>query len=538
MSNVDVDCLIVGAGPVGLTLACQLQRYGVSFRIIDKLDGPVIRTKAAAIWSRTFEFISQLGLENEFLEAGLHCYSASLFADGKRFFQLHLDTVESLYNFVLMIPQHTTERLFREDLVKNGIEVGYDCGLNSLEDSRDSVTAGLSNGESVSCRWLIGCDGAHSAVRHALNLQFSGEKLDSNWVVADLYLDQVAIEDEIMAIMHDSGPTALFPLGDMFYRVVAQVDEADGQSSSDAAAQSLRQIFAERLAGLAIMGEVKDAGYFAIHERQVEKYQKGRVFLAGDSAHVHSPLGGQGMNTGMHDAYNLGWKIGLVSKGLASEALLETYNEERFPIGRKLVQATSFGTKMITQRQPLVAALRKQAAKIITQLPVVQHKARDTLTEVNINYRGGPLSKEPDDFPRAWRFKKGVSSGDRAPDAVVTSNGEETRLTYHLTGCRFHLLLFGGEEQDCWSAFTGWVERVREKYSELVQIVWIGVDEARPPYVEGELHLIDQTEELHHLYAATEPSAYLLRPDAYVAYRSQKLRAEELDDYFKDRLHL
>ncbi|MCA9778279.1 MAG: FAD-dependent monooxygenase, partial [Candidatus Eremiobacteraeota bacterium] len=294
MSSVDVDCLIVGAGPVGLTLACQLQRYGVSFRIVDKLGGPVIRTKAAAVWSRTFEFISQLGLESEFLEAGLHCYSASMFADGKRFFQLHLDTVESLYNFVLMIPQHTTERLFREDLAKHGVEVDYNCGLSSLKDSGESVTAVLSNGENVSCRWLVGCDGAHSAVRHALGLQFAGEKLDSNWVVADLYLEQVAIEDEIMALMHNSGPTALFPLGDMFYRVVAQVDEVEEAGDFEGASRVLREIFAERVGGLATIGEIKDAGYFAIHERQVERYQKGRVFLAGDSAHVHSPLGGQG----------------------------------------------------------------------------------------------------------------------------------------------------------------------------------------------------------------------------------------------------
>ena len=533
MSSVDVDCLIVGAGPVGLTLACQLQRYGVSFRIIDKLDGPVIRTKAAAVWSRTFEFVAQLGLEKEFLGAGLHCYSGSLFADGKRFFQLHLDTVDSLYNFVLMIPQHTTERLFREDLARNGIEVDYDCGLDSLEDLGERVTAGLSNGESVCCRWLVGCDGAHSAVRHALDFQFAGEKLDSNWVVADLYLEQVAIEEEIMAIMHNSGPTALFPLGDMFYRVVAQVDEVEEAGDFEGASRVLREIFAERVGGLATIGEIKDAGYFSIHERQVERYQKGRVFLAGDSAHVHSPLGGQGMNTGMHDAYNLGWKIGLVSKGLAGENLLKTYNDERFPIGKKLVQATSIGTKMITQRQPLVAALRKQAARIITQLPVVQHKARDTLTEVNIHYRGGPLSKEPEAFPRAWRFKKGVSAGDRAPDAVVMSGSEETRLMYNLTGCRFHLLLFGGEEQDCWSAFAAWVERVRERYPELIQVVWIGVDESLPPSAEGELHLVDRSEELHHLYAATEPSAYLLRPDAYVAYRSQSLKADELDEYFK-----
>jgi 2-polyprenyl-6-methoxyphenol hydroxylase-like FAD-dependent oxidoreductase len=532
MNKTSTDCLIVGAGPVGLTLACQLQHYGVNFRIIDKVDGPVIRTKAAAVWSRTTEFMAQIGLEDEFLNAGLHCCSASLFADGKRFAQLHLDTVDSLYNFVLMIPQHATEHILREELNKHGVRVEYGHEMTSLQSTDEHVAVELAGGETLTCRWLVGCDGAHSGVRHALNLDFAGEKLQSDWVVADVYLDEVYAEEEIMAIMHDSGPTALFPLGDMFYRVVAQVDDVTGVRDAETAESALRDLFAERVVGLAKLGEFKDAGYFTIHERQVEKYQVGRVFVAGDAAHVHSPLGGQGMNTGMHDAYNLGWKLALVARGQMTEEFLSTYQDERFPIGQRLVKATSMGTKMITQRQPLVAALRKQAAKILTQLPVLKHKARDTLTEVNIHYRGGPLSIEPESCPRAWRFKKGIRAGERATDALVTANGEEVRLTSYLTGARFHLMIFGGEEADCWSVFEPMVKKVREHYASFVQIVWIGADSSAPPNLDSEVHVIDHTEELHHDYAATEPSVYLLRPDAYVAYRSQTLGADELENYF------
>ena len=532
MSKNVTDCLIVGAGPVGLTLACQLKYYGVPFRIIDKLQGPVIRTKAAAVWSRTTEFMAQIGLEHEFLNAGLHCCSASLFADGKRFAQLHLDTVDSLYNFVLMVPQHATEHILREELTKHGLGVEYGLEMTSLQTEDDRITVGLAGGETLDCRWLVGCDGAHSGVRHALNLDFAGEKLESEWVVADVYLKDVFAEDEIMAIMHDSGPTALFPLGDMFYRVVAQVDAIDESRDSESAQAAVRKIFAERVGGLASVGEFTDVGFFTIHERQVETYQVGKVFLAGDAAHVHSPLGGQGMNTGMHDAYNLGWKMALVAQGHMNEKLLTTYQDERFPIGQRLVKATSMGTKMITQRQPLVAALRKQAAKVLTQLPVLKHKARDTLTEVNIHYRGGPLSKEPEACPRAWRFKKGIRAGERAPDARVLVGGEESRLMSFLTGARFHLLVFGGEEEDCWSVFEPLVKAARDSFAAFVQIVWIGVDESLPPLQDGEVHLVDHTEELHHDYAATEPSIYLLRPDAYVAYRSQSLKPGELEDYF------
>jgi 2-polyprenyl-6-methoxyphenol hydroxylase-like FAD-dependent oxidoreductase len=535
MSN-STDCLIIGAGPVGLTLACQLQHYGVSFRIIDKLEGPVIRTKAAAVWSRTTEFMSQLGLADEFLKGGLHCHSASLFADGKRFAQLHLDSVDSLFNFVLMVPQHTTEQILREDLAKHGVEVEYGQEMTSFRSTGEHVEVGLANEESLTCRWLVGCDGAHSRVRHRLNLCFVGEELKSGWVVADIHMKEVFVEEEIMAVMHENGPAALFPLGDMLYRVVAQVDKAEGPHDSKAAEAALREAFEERAAGLATLGEFRDAGFFTVHERQVETYQEGRIFLAGDAAHVHSPLGGQGMNTGIHDAYNLGWKIAMVARGHMNEDLLDTYHEERFPIGQRLVQATSMGTKMITQRQPMVAALRKQAAKILTQLPVLKHKARDALTEVDIHYRGGPLSVEPESFPRAWRFKKGIRPGERAPDAPVMVNGEESRLMDFLVGPRYHLLLFGGDHEDCWSVFEPLVRLVRELYGSFLQLIWIGADESPPPLVEGEIHLVDQAEELHHDYAATEPSLYLLRPDAYVAYRSQTLEVAELEGYFEDWL--
>lgn len=532
MLKTSLECLIVGAGPVGLTLACQLQQYGISFRIIDKLDGPVIRTKAAAIWSRTAEFLQQMDLADKFVIAGLHCYGASIFADGKRFAHLSLEGVDSLYKYVMMVPQHTTESILRECLEKEGHSVEYGHKVQALEQNSDSVSVQLESGEKLSAQWVFGCDGAHSGVRQALNLDFQGEQLESQWVVADLYILGLPIDDEVLVYMHRDGPTALFPLGGQFYRMVGETNRVADISDDDKAQDDIRRIIESRVGGTAKVKKIAEAGYFTISERQVSQYRVGRVFLAGDSAHIHSPLGGQGMNTGMHDVHNLAWKIAMVARGRMKPELLDSYHEERHPIGKWLVETTSRGTKLITSRQPLVQALRNQAGKILANLPIVRNKIRDTLTEVELNYRERSLSQEPETLPSAWHFKKGVKAGDRAPDAEVQVDGEQRRLSHYLKGCHFHLLLFGGA-QDSWSAFGPLVEMVRKDYPQSVKILWVGANNAEPYLKKGETFLYDHNHELHHDYAATEDCAYLIRPDAYVAHRSQPVSLAELRTYLQ-----
>jgi len=368
-------------------------------------------------------------------------------------------------------------------------------------------------------------------VRHAVGLSFEGEKLESKWIVADLYLNGVPLDDEILLCLHEEGPTALFPLGDSFFRMVAETGATLEPSNQDLAVSAAEHIANTRIPGenLKVL-KIESAGYFTINERQVEHYKKGRVFLAGDAAHVHSPLGGQGMNTGMHDANNLAWKLAMVTQGWAKESLLETYHEERYPVGKRLVQATSRGTKLITSRRPIASTLRKQAARFLGNLPPIQNKVRNTLSEIEINYRGRSLSQEPSNLGPGWRFHRGTRAGERAPDASILRNREEVRLATLMRGCQFQLLLFGDRSGDCWPRLSSLAREVEKRFKALVKVHFIGT-ESDPPGDIRSAYVFDHNEELHHLYGASQACFYLIRPDGYIACRNQSLELRDVISY-------
>ena len=527
------DCLIVGAGPVGLTLGCQFHQYGIAFRIIDKLPGPVKRTKAAAVWSRTAEIFDQMNLTQRFLEEGVKVFGASFFAGGKRVARLTLDSIDSVHNYVLMLAQHKTEEVLRTYLEEKGASVDYNCAVVSVEERDDLVEVTLDNGQTLTARYLIACDGAHSQVRQSAGLSFEGRELESQWVVADAEIEGLPFDDEILLIMHQDGPTGLFPLGDSLYRIVGQTEPVADQTT-ELAEQAVRELVGTRVqSGNLKLGKVTDAGFFSINERQVDRYRKGRIFLAGDAAHVQSPLGGQGMNTGIQDAHNLAWKLAMVCKGDLNPKVLDTYHEERHPIGKWLVEATSRGTDMLTNRQPIVAAFRDQAARFVASLPPVQNKLRNTLSEVEINYRSSSLSREPAYVGAGWRYRQGIRPGERAPDGLVRYNDLETRLSSHLRGRLFHLLLFDSGRSVLALNWETLLKQLQEHHCRRVDTVLVSTLSANReklpcPFLE------DFQEELHHLYSAIEPCAYLIRPDGYIAYRSQPVDKVELLNYLDE----
>lgn len=523
MQDEILDCLIVGAGPVGLTLGCQLSQHGVSFRILDKIEQPVKRTKAAAVWSRTAEIFSQMNLIDPLLKTGVKAYGASFFTDGKRVARLTLDSIDSLYNFVLMTPQHKTEQVLRDSLQARGLTIDYGSPVTMIEQNEEFARVSLEDGRKLKARWVIGCDGARSFVRQSQGLTFEGQELESRWVVGDVEIDGLPFDDELLLILHDDGPAGLFPLGESLFRVVAELPPGSGDAKAELEALIKTRVASENLT----LGEAFDVGYFSIHERQVDSYRAGRVFIAGDAAHVQSPLGGQGMNTGIQDANNLAWKLAMVTAGRMQERLLDTYHEERHPVGKWLVEATSRGTAMITSRQPIVAAFRKQATRLLAGLPPVQNKMRNTLAELEINYRDSSLSREPEQLGAGWRFKGGVRAGERAPDGPVRVKGKEQLLSVSLRSCQLHLLLFDSARSVHRLKFEPLLRSLGRNHPDLVQPLFLSTLEDNRgvldcPYLE------DFEEKLHHLYAATEPSAYLIRPDGYVAYRCQPVDQVEL----------
>ena len=292
--------------------------------------------------------------------------------------------------------------------------------------------------ESATAAWLAACDGAHSTVRHALGLAFDGDTLESDWVLADVQIDGPLPNEELTICWMPDGILAFFPIGGRRFRVIADVGLApDVAPPTPTLAQVQALIDSRGPQGLRAHDPVW-LNHFRINERKVKDYRHGRVFLAGDAAHVHSPAGGQGMNTGMQDAFNLAWKLALVQRGRAAPGLLDSYSPERSAIGDQVLRNAGTMTRVALLRNPLLRELRDLAASTLSRLPAIQQRLVDQLTELDLHYAHSPLSATP------HGASGHPAAGARAPDvALIAADGSVTRLHALLGGGRFVLMSVG-----------------------------------------------------------------------------------------------
>ncbi|HEX4461356.1 MAG TPA: FAD-dependent monooxygenase, partial [Polyangia bacterium] len=393
------DVLVVGAGPVGLVMAIELARYGVSVRVIDKAAERSDKSKALAIWSRSLELLERAGCSAALVDAGYQVTTMKMAANKKPITQLSLVNTETAYPYALMIPQNESERLLDEALVARGIRVERPVELTRLTTTADGVQATLRHGdgrdESVEAKWLVGCDGAHSTVRHQLGMEFSGDTLLIDWLLADVHLEGVARAPEINAVLHSSGVLAAFPVTADRYRIIADMGVVtDAQRAAPAPTlETLQAILDERFPHAVHAVNPIWLTSFRINERKVKDFRAGRVFLAGDAAHVHSPVGGQGMNTGMQDACNLAWKLALVVRGEGAEAaLLDSYSAERSPVADMVLKLTGRATALATLSNPVAQSIRNYMVGLVLGLPFVQKLAAGVAAELSIAYAHSPLN--------------------------------------------------------------------------------------------------------------------------------------------------
>ncbi len=391
--------LIVGAGPVGLTLAAELARYGVRVRIIDRSPHPTKTSKALVIWSRTIELMDRMGCSQAFLDAGLHATGASIRSGRTVLGHTGFDGIASPYNFALMLPQCDTERLLNAHLQHLGVTVERDVELTGFSQTQGCVEACLAHTggleEVVEASWLVGCDGAHSTVRHVLGLAFEGVAQGDDWMLADVRLDGDARPpaDEIATFLHRDGPFVIFPIPGGRARIVATVGKAvPGQTRPEPTLSDVQAMTDERAGGGFRVADPVWLANFRINERKVSEYARGRVFLAGDAAHVHSPAGGQGMNTGMQDAFNLSWKLAMVIRGEANPSLLDSYTPERSAVGDMVLRNATRLTDMGTLAHPSAQAARNLALRFMLGFHAVQERMATTMSEVGIAYANSPLS--------------------------------------------------------------------------------------------------------------------------------------------------
>ncbi len=399
-------------------MACELARYGLSVRMVDKNERRTDKSKAIVVWARTLELLDRMGfgVTQQFINSGLKVVSTDIFADGQQIADVDLSFVDTPYKFVVLIQQSETERLLEEHLAELSIHVERQTELRAFEQSSDTVACTLTcadgREEQVEASWLIGCDGAHSTVRHALGMKFEGNTMLNEWILADIHINGLPAKPTIGMHWHAQGVLALFPLGGTRYRVIADAGESASTAVGEHRTPTLEEV--QRILdvrgpkGLVASDPVWLSG-FTINDRKVANYQSGRVFLAGDAAHVHSPAGGQGMNTGMQDAFNLAWKLSLVSRGIcAPEPLLESYSTERSAVAKLVLEATGRATNFAVLKGEGKQWLRNHIAEVVLGLAPVRHMAANLLSEISVGYSDSPLNC-------ASGFEHGPAPGKRAP---------------------------------------------------------------------------------------------------------------------------
>jgi 2-polyprenyl-6-methoxyphenol hydroxylase-like FAD-dependent oxidoreductase len=425
--------LIVGAGPVGLTMAMALKRRGVDVRIVDKAAAPSDKSKALVLWPRTLELLQIQGCASPFIAAGMRGRGARIFAEGNLLVQLRFDTARSAFDYALMIPQSETERILAGQLAELGAQVERRVELLSFSDNGDSVGAVLRHAdgreENFDASYLCGCDGAHSTVRHGLDARFEGTTMQSDWALGDIHIDGDLPQDEIVVCWVPDGVLAIFPMGSRRFRVVADIGTTAASAPPTPTLEQIQELLDLRGPHGLRAYDPFWLGGFRINERKVKDYRRGRIFLSGDAAHVHSPAGGQGMNTGMQDAFNLAWKLAMVWHGHAGSSLLDSYSSERSAIGDQVLRNAGNMTRIALVRSPILRELRNLAAGTLSRIPALRQRMVDQLTELDLHYReNSPLTQTP------RGAAQDPAPGERAPDIALESPDGGIRNLYGLLG--------------------------------------------------------------------------------------------------------
>ena len=388
---VDVDVLIVGAGPVGLFLANECARRDLSWRIVEARSTQSVHSKALAIFPRTLEILDMAGLVGPFMDVANRVTSVAVVAGGRTLALMPFAPDESPYQFIAMVPQDVSERLLAEQLQRRGGTIEYDTSFVSAVQNDDAVHVTLDRQgtrSEVTAAFVVGCDGAHSAIRHLLKLPFEGAQYDALFMLADVQTNEALPANQLQLCPSEFGPVAIFPMSATRRRIVATVDAAEGDAPS---LDLVRRIISQRAPIGLEARALRWSSYFRIHHRQVAEMRVGRFFIAGDAAHIHSPYGGQGMNTGLHDAWNLAWKLDLALRGHGNDRLLDSYTEERRPVIKQVIETTDLLTRAMSTPNKLAQALRNALIPMVSRLAPFHHAFVQRLSELGVAYRGSPI---------------------------------------------------------------------------------------------------------------------------------------------------
>ncbi|HET6636513.1 MAG TPA: FAD-dependent monooxygenase [Streptomyces sp.] len=481
------EVLVVGAGPTGLLLAGDLAAAGVDVTLVERRpDGLSNLSRAFAVHARSLEQLDARGLADELVATGATLDTVQLFGR----LTLDLARLPGRFPFVLVTPQYEVERLLRRRAAEAGVRFRYGTEVTGLTQDDAGVTAALRDADgrtdTLGAQWAVGTDGVHSRVREALGLPFPGRSVLRSVVLADVRLTH-APESLLTVGATADAFAALAPFGDDWYRVVGWSRDRQTGEDTPVDLAEVRRIARRALGTDHGMHDARWLSRFHSDERQVPAYRVGRVLLAGDAAHVHSPAGGQGMNTGLQDAANLSWKLAAVVRGRSGPALLDTYHAERHPVGRMVLRSSGAIVRFAVAHTPARRGLRRFATMLGQHVPPVARKAIESISGIGIAYGRAagdhPLTgRRAPDLPlaagrlyealRTGRFVLVVSDGDR-PTAAAGHPVDVVRRRAGGTGARLlvrpdgYVAWAGGTADDAGlrAALTAWTGTADEPVS-------------------------------------------------------------------------
>jgi 2-polyprenyl-6-methoxyphenol hydroxylase-like FAD-dependent oxidoreductase len=520
----DNTVLIVGAGPTGLTLANLLARLKVPFVLIDKKSGPSPDSKAFAIHARSLEIFHQIGVADEAVSSGNTDNTVHWIVKGKEIVKINITEIlpgETMFPFVLVLPQNVTEKLLIDSLSSKGQKVHWNHELLSFTEKGGHINARIKTDEAseilMTFSYIVGCDGAGSSVREDGEFEFKGKSLPDTFYLADCELKWNYTHSDIYFVAAPDYLSIIFSFREKGkYRVFNFLNKAEiSEKQVKLSNGDLKNILQSDPYVNIEPENMEWSSVFRIYTRVADKFSKGRVFLVGDAAHVHSPAGGQGMNTGIQDAYNLAWKLAMVLKGQSHPDLLDTYHEERYQIAKNLYNTTDRFFRSFVKRNRFMNFVRMYIFPWLffrmVKLGWLRDKNLRRISQLSVKYPWSSLNKKGEFLG----FEKHTPKpGDRAPFAAIILNGVKTNIYELLNYTRFTILIAAPDE-----LITEFNDLEEFNFFETIPVKVSCINRS-------------SNQDFFKIYGIQDSAIFIIRPDGHIGACTSGTDLKILERYF------
>ena len=516
MTALQTKVLICGAGPTGLMMACQLKRFNIDCIVIDSKTGPVKESRALAVQARTLQIYEQMSIAETALQRGNTAKKANIIIRQKKVQELsfaNLGEDLSAFPFMFILEQDKNEEILYEHLMRLGGEVLWKNSLVNFTQNENGIHALIKDKnveKNIDAGWLVGADGAKSIVRNLLQTPFAGDTYENIFYVADTAMQWPWGHDGISMCFSAKTFMAVFPLkGDKRYRVIGILPKQFRQVDVKVFSQ-IQDVIEQQIRLQVSFANTNWFSVYKLHHRCVDNFRNNKVFLAGDAAHVHSPVGGQGMNTGLQDAYNLAWKLAMVINKHAAENLLDTYNDERLPVAKKLVNTTDLGFSLMTSAKWYKRIFRLYIFPVLIKYVLKIKKLRVFIfkagSQIAINYKRSVASfSENRNLLQAGSFIPFVNINSKIIDEHLKFNGFTVLL--------FDTIVREGQKDEIQNSF-------------LVKFKFIDIKRDKI------------NEDAFQKFKVTTSALFLIRPDNYIGFASESISIDELKKYLREKMQL